>query len=115
MLLAAYNPRTGQTLCDRARVAQTPDARRVGLLDCLGLPAGEGLCIVPCAAVHTLGMQFPIDVIFLDRENTVLMVAQMQPGAHAECREAFGVLELPAGTIAASGTQSGDRLELSAY
>ena len=34
-----------------------------------GLPAGEGLWIVPCESVHTVGMRFPIDLVYLDRKK----------------------------------------------
>lgn len=46
--------------------------RLIGLLSRKSLPDTEGLLLVPCASIHTFGMRFSIDVIFLDRENKVL-------------------------------------------
>jgi hypothetical protein len=76
------------------------------------LPRGQGLWIVPCEGVHTFGMKFPIDVVFLDRRRKVLKIRQnMGRGRMAVCIWAHSVLELPAGTIAATGTATGDQLE----
>ena len=52
-------------------VADKGAKRRKGLLGHERLSAGEGLWIVPCEAVHTFGMQFPIDLIYLDRDKRV--------------------------------------------
>src|ERR1700756_449220 len=52
-------------------VADHGAKRRKGLLGRDRLPAGEGLWIVPCEAVHTFGMRFAIDLIYLDRHMRV--------------------------------------------
>jgi len=55
--------------------------RMIGLLGRRALPAGHGLLIVPCGAVHTLGMRFAIDLVFLDGAGHVLCcVAGVKPG-----------------------------------
>jgi uncharacterized membrane protein (UPF0127 family) len=76
------------------------------------LPAGEGLLIKPCRSVHTHFMRFPIDVLFLDRENRVVhVIPAMAPWKLSpNVRAADAVLELPAG--ASAGTAAGDQLEL---
>ncbi len=75
------------------------------------LSQGEGLWIAPCEAIHTIGMRFPIDVLFLSRTRKVLKVKErMPPGRIAVCLWAHSVLELPAGTAAATGTSVGDQL-----
>ena len=57
-------------------------------------------------------MKFPIDVIFLDRRKKVLKIRpDMGPRRISLCLWAHSVLELPAGTIAATRTQKGDQLE----
>ncbi len=93
-------------------VAQTSSQRRTGLLRHKSLPPGEGLLIGPCEAVHTFGMQFAIDVLFLDRNHKVLRIRpEMGRGRISVCLRAHSVLELPAGTAAATGTVPGDQLE----
>ena len=93
-------------------MADTSRKRRTGLLGRESLPAGQGLWIAPCEAVHTIGMKFPIDVLFLDRAKKVLKVREkMGPARIAVCLRAYSVLELPAGTAAATGTAPGDQLE----
>ena len=73
---------------------------------------GEGLLLSPCRAVHAFGMKYPLDVIFLDRRGIVVaLYAPLKPGRptawHARAKYA---LELPQGTIGASGTRAGDHL-----
>ncbi|TML60208.1 MAG: DUF192 domain-containing protein, partial [Actinobacteria bacterium] len=46
-----------------------------GLLGRTSLPDGEGLLLKPCGSVHTFFMRFPIDVVFLDRELSVVAVS----------------------------------------
>ena len=56
----------------RARVARTFAERAKGLIGTKDLPAGEGLLILRCNAIHTCFMSFPIDATFLDREDRVV-------------------------------------------
>ncbi|HOL73300.1 MAG TPA: DUF192 domain-containing protein [Bryobacteraceae bacterium] len=112
MALRIRNITRGAELACAADVADTSRKRRTGLLKHTSLPAGEGLWIVPCEGVHTFGMKFPIDVLFLDRKRKVLKIrANMPRGRIALCLSAHSVLELPAGTAEATGTQPGDQLE----
>lgn len=96
------------------RRAADPWTRMVGLLGRASLGDGEGLWITPCPAVHTFLMRFPIDVLFLDRDGHVIrLAADLRPYRWAwGGRHAHTALELPAGTIAATGTRIGDRLTL---
>jgi uncharacterized membrane protein (UPF0127 family) len=107
------NTATGAVLADRAGVASTSESRRTGLLKHASLNAGEGLWIVPSEGVHTVGMKFPIDIVFLSRTRTVLKTCHAVPKWRvALCLRAHSVLELPAGAIAASGTAPGHQLQL---
>lgn len=100
-------------LGDAIDLANTSSKRRTGLLKHAGLAKGQGLWIVPCEAVHTFGMKFSIDVLFLNKKRKVLKIREdMGRRRIALCLWAHSVLELPAGTIAATGTQPGDELEL---
>src|SRR5688572_3764794 len=88
----------GVSLGDSIDVADTSSKRRTGLLKHASLPAGQGLWIVPCEAIHTFGMKFPIDVAFLSKNRRVLKVRKEMPRRRfAICMRAHSVLELPAG------------------
>lgn len=115
-MMIARNLTTGVLVADRVAVASTRSTRRTGLLGRSGLGQGEGLWIVPCHGVHTIGMRFAIDVLTLDARGTVIdRVVAMKPWRiRLPRRGAAGVLELPAGTLDASGTEIGHRVELSA-
>ena len=69
--------------------------------------------IVPCEAVHTFFMQFPLDLIYLDRRHRVKKVAShVAPWRISFCLSAHSILELPTGTIRESQTQIGDSVEI---
>ncbi|MGB9415126.1 MAG: DUF192 domain-containing protein, partial [Acidobacteriaceae bacterium] len=88
--------------------------RRKGLLGRSGLREGEGLWIVPCESVHTIGMQFAIDLVYLDRKHRVRKVRSSVPAWRmSACLLAHSVLELPAGTIERTETMAGDQILLS--
>ena len=106
------NRTRGSVLATEADVADTSRKRRVGLLKHSSLPPGQGLWIAPCEGIHTFGMKFPIDVIFLDRAKKVIKVRpRMGPWKLALSFFAHSVLELPAGTIAEARCERGDQLE----
>lgn len=111
-----YN-RTRETfVATEATVADSYLRRLVGLLGKTKRWAqlGRGLWIVPSRGVHTIGMMFPIDVIFLSKEKEVIHVEEhLRPfRISAVSLRAMSVLELPAHTIFRTGTQVGDRLEI---
>jgi hypothetical protein len=100
-------------LGNKVRTAETFLSRLAGLLGTAAIAEGEGLWIVPCRGVHTLGMRFPIDVAFLDARGVVVGILEGLPPNRVgrTFRGARGALELRAGTLAATGTAPGDRLE----
>lgn len=99
-------------LATRMAVADSGPKRNKGLLGRAGLLAGEGLWIIPCEAVHTFWMQFPIDLVYLDRKNRIRkLCSDVPPWRLSACLRAHSILELPAGTIRESQTQRGDTLE----
>ncbi len=100
-------------IADRIEVADRGRRRRKGLLGRSGLATGEGLWIVPCEAVHTFGMQFAIDLVYLDRRNRVVKTrSHVRPGRISACLSAHSVVELPSGTVRDTRTTPGDKLEL---
>lgn len=104
----------GTTVAERAGVADTSSSRRRGLLGTDALPQGEGLLIVPCRQVHTFGMRYPIDAVFLDDEYRVLRVVRsLRPHRLGPLVwRARAVLELPAGTAEGVGIAEGVLLEI---
>ena len=112
----AFN-RTRETYL--ATALAVADGHWTRLRGLLGLSAddfrnGSGLCIVPCHGVHTLGMGFPIDVIYLDEGLKVVHVEQnLRPWRVAPVRmQATSVIELPSHTVRETGTGVGDRIEI---
>lgn len=112
--MLVQNETRHSVLAELTDVADTSAKRRKGLLGRDSLPIGHGLWIVPCESVHTYGMRFPIDVLYLDRKKRVRKLRRaMPPWRLSLCLSAHSVLELPAGTIEQTKTQPGDQLVLS--
>lgn len=96
-----------------AKVANDFFTRLKGLLGTRLLESGKGLIIRPCNSIHTVGMKYAIDVLFMDKYDQVLKIAMFMPaGKFSICRNSSYVVELPAGVIATTGTSLGDRLAL---
>jgi uncharacterized membrane protein (UPF0127 family) len=112
--LTARNASLNTVIADRVDVAATRAARAVGLLSRTGLEPGEALWIVPSRGVHTWGMRFAIDVLALDEDGNVIdCVSNLRPWrVRLPRRGTAGVLELPAGTLAASRTNMGHKIVL---
>jgi uncharacterized protein len=91
--------------------AETSAERRKGLLGRTELAAGAGLLIAPCESVHSFGMKFAIDVVYLGKDWVVKKIRRgMKPWRISLCLQAWAVLELP--VAGADGIQVGDRLEM---
>jgi hypothetical protein len=112
--LQVLNTSRNTLLATALEVADTGAKRNKGLLGRTGLATGEGLWIVPCESVHTFFMRFPIDLVYLDRNNQVKKVrGNVRPWRVSACLSAHSILELPAGTIRETQTQRGDQLQFS--
>ena len=114
MALIATNLDTGALVADKVAVADTRATRAVGLLSRSGLNPGEALWIVPSRGVHTWWMRFTIDVLALNESGVVVdRVPGLKPWRiRLPRRGTAGVLELPEGAIAATGTEIGHRIQL---
>jgi len=114
-----YNKTRETFVATEATVADSYVRRLVGLLGKTKRWAqlGRGLWIVPSRGVHTIGMLFPIDLIFLSKEKEVVHVEEhVRPfRISAVSLRAMSVVELPAHTIYRTGTQVGDRLEITRF
>jgi uncharacterized membrane protein (UPF0127 family) len=102
----------GKVIATAVKVAATFAARRRGLLDCDSLHPEEGLLLSPGGCIHTVGMQFAIDVLFLDQRMQVLKcVHQLRPWRAALAPLGTRhVLELVAGRAAATQVDKGTKL-----
>jgi uncharacterized protein len=80
----------------RVHVADTPLSRLLGLALLRRERAGEGLLIPGCRCVHTFGMRFPLDLLFLDAGGRVVSLRRdVPPGRVIRCPAAVAVLEIP--------------------
>ena len=94
------------------RVADTELTRIVGLLGERELLPGDGLLIVPSQGVHTVGMRFAIDVVFLDNAWKVIAIRRdLRPFRVTRLFwKAAAVLELRSGAVDSSRTLVGEEL-----
>jgi uncharacterized protein len=94
-----------------AEVADTFAARSRGLL---GRKEYEGALVLPrTRSVHTVGMRFPIDVAFCDKDMVIVGMTQLPPWRISLPRRGGrSVVEAEAGAFERWGLRVGDRLEL---
>lgn len=112
--LRLLQPRTGRLLAERLLVPRTFVTRGLGLMFRRALPPRHGMWIRPCNGIHMFFMNFPIDAVFLDRDQRVVRVYRslgvwrvvpLVRGAHS-------VVELPAGTVDGLDLPRGDQLAI---
>lgn len=105
------NLSTGDVVATDVTVAADRTTRRRGLLGRDYLSANAAFVLVPCFAIHTWGMRFPIDLLFVDATGRVIKACERVPGRRmAAALGGHAVVELAAGRIAATGTRTGDKL-----
>ena len=79
-------------------VAADRRARHRGLARLDALPADHALVIVPCRSVHTIGMRFALDLLWLDGAGAIVRVDRaVAPRRLRSCRRARSVVETAAG------------------
>lgn len=112
----AFNRTRQNYLATELAVANTHWTRLRGLLGLSGDDFGNdcGLWIVPCKGVHTIGMGFPIDVIYLDSAMKVIeLFSNVRPWRVSPIRrQATSVLELPCHKAAQTKTEIGDTIDI---
>lgn len=109
--LQIFNQTQNVVLVENVKTAQTTIARMKGLLGKKHLEQ-EGLLIKPCKQIHSIGMRFPFDAVFLDGNDQVCHIHEnMMPGEISKfVVKAKAVLEIPAGTVQKTNTCIGDLL-----
>ena len=112
----AFNRTRQAYLATQLSIAATHWSRLRGLMctEARSFHAGRGLWIVPSRGVHTFAMRFPIDVLYLDEEKTVVHLEQdLKPWRVAAVRmQAASVIELPRNILHSTGTSIGDEIEI---
>lgn len=100
-------------LSDRCHFANTVLKRMVGLLNRRQFAEGEGLLFDRCYGIHTFGMRFPIDVLFLDKDlHVIRAVKALPPYRTSVVRKAVYVLELPVVALENTCTEEGDQVQI---
>jgi uncharacterized protein len=109
MKTVALRTPEGRFIAHEVRIACSLSARLLGLARERSLPTRAGLLLSGGHGVHTLGMRFAIDVVFLSRQMRVLGLACAVPPWRVLLapRGTGRVLELAAGQIAATGLKTG--------
>lgn len=103
--------RTRTTLAERIEIAGDSESRRRGLLGRDRLDRGTAFVIAPCQGVHTFAMAFPIDVVAVTRDGTVIKIRRnVQPRRIVIAWSAFAIIELAAGSVDRSQLIVGDSL-----
>ena len=101
-------------IASSVEVADSGAKRSKGLLGRTGLAPGEAIWIVPCESVHTFGMKFAIDLIYLDRQLRIRKIrSDVRPWRISGCLTAHSVVELASGSIRTVDAQVGDLVEFS--
>jgi uncharacterized membrane protein (UPF0127 family) len=110
--LCVFNRTRESFLSLSVTLADTHFSRLKGLVGRLRLKSDEGLWVVPSQGVHTLGVLFAVDLIYLDSDYRVIhLVESLGSFRIGPLRPACAsVLELPTRTIYSSQTQIGDQL-----
>ncbi len=113
MVVALMNERTRQPVATSVEIAATRRSRRRGLLGRDRLDEASALLLAPCTAVHTVGMRFAIDVVFVDRQGyAVKVVRNLRPWRIALAAGGRAVIEMAAGSLRWGQVVLGDRLYL---
>jgi uncharacterized protein len=102
---------SGKVVCEQCETPESSFGRARGLLGRDALEPGAGMLIDRAGSVHMFFMRFPIDVVFLSRDRTVVAVRHgLKPWRMAGARRAVAALELPAGRVAEVGVEPGEVL-----
>ena len=101
----------GDEVCAHCELAESTIARMRGLLGRDGLEPGHGMLIRHTGSIQMFFMRFPIDVVFLGRDNAIVGIAHdVKPWRIAAAKRARAALELPAGTAKSLDLHAGDVL-----
>jgi len=111
-VIQVRNSTRGVVLAQRADVANTLWKALVGLIPYRRLDAGGGMLLPGVGSIHTTGLRFSIDVIFINRTSDVIGLRRDVPPFRIAWapRGTHSAVELPAGTLTLDSCGLGDRL-----
>jgi uncharacterized membrane protein (UPF0127 family) len=96
---------------DNLIISESILSRMVGLLGRSGLKQGSAMLLKPCGSIHTVGMKFSLDLIFLDKDNCIVRtVCGVAPNRFV--LGGFGaksVVEVESGWLDVCGLRTGDK------
>jgi uncharacterized membrane protein (UPF0127 family) len=112
--LTIKNKTSGKIIGSKIGRADNFFTRFFGLMGRKKLESQEGLFLTPCNSIHMLFMKFPIDVIFIDKDNKIVYtIENLKPWRVSPVIfKSQSVIELPVGTVAASESKITDILEI---
>ncbi|MDQ1911070.1 DUF192 domain-containing protein [Paenibacillus sp. GD4] len=115
-MMKLVNRDTGELLAGQVRMAHTFMQRLIGLMFTKTLEPGTGLHLQPCRQVHTFGMKYAIDVLYLNAEGRIIAMDQaMTPGKVGRLYpDAVSAVELPAGWLGQTQTRIGQAVRFEA-
>lgn len=106
------NATKGTIVAEHVWLADTFWKRLKGLLGTNSLGAGYGLVIKPCNSIHTFGMNYPIDVLFINCNHKIIkIVTAMKKRQMARASGSSYVIELPRGRAKEMACAIGDIIE----
>ncbi|MFO7897658.1 MAG: DUF192 domain-containing protein [Planctomycetota bacterium] len=113
MTARARRESDGTTVIDPLHVPRRAADRMRGLLGRDALDDGEGMWLRRCRMIHTIGMRFPIDLVYLtDRGEVCKVVESLPPWRISACLGADSVIELQGGAARRLGLGPGTRLSI---
>jgi uncharacterized membrane protein (UPF0127 family) len=107
------NKSNQKIIANNVKVADKFFSRFIGLINRSSIEENEGLWLVPCSSIHSIGMRFDFDAVFLDKSDKIIfLIKNMPPFKVAPLvSNTYSVLELPSGTIDCTGINIDDILE----
>jgi len=113
-IIQVVNQRNGQFIVESGKLANTFKARLIGLTTYKELGHGQGMIIMPCSVIHTFGMQFPIDVIFVSNDDEIVYAIKgMKPNRISpHIKDSGYIIEVPIGQIKATNSIIGGKLTM---
>lgn len=111
--MKVINSSNQKLIADNVKVADNFFSRLIGLLNRSCLAENEGLWLVPCESIHSFGMKFNFDAVFLDKSGKVIALTRnIQPNKIVpSVKNTYSVLELASGTIEKAEINTGNILK----
>ncbi len=103
----------GGTVIDPLHIPDGARERMRGLLDYDGLDECEGMWFPSCRLIHTFGMKFTIDLVYLtSRMEVCKVVSPLRPARLSACLAADSVIELGFGAAQRLGLRRGVKVRI---